>query len=136
MPVSGLDEAMAQSVLFALRQAAGSEEVAKVPVFWLAALELAQIASDKLLRDMEQLERALQYWQGSGKGGGHVIIMFLRRGPVVLFRQLKAALQVDNEVPPPISPTDMIEQRVRWDTVVDHSVMGYHWVMSTLSLCE
>ncbi len=85
LPVAGLDEAKAQSIYFALKRAAASSlEQERIAVEWLAALQLAQVASARILSEMDIIESNLQFWTRRLDAGGrhHFWFNLLRRGPV------------------------------------------------------
>ncbi|GIL79063.1 hypothetical protein Vretifemale_8467 [Volvox reticuliferus] len=82
LPVVGIDAVAAQDILFALRAADSQGRIADV---WLRALQLAQLAHDRLLRDLHDVDRNLSFWQGRVSAGGvwsHGAFMLLSMGPL------------------------------------------------------
>ncbi|EIE20080.1 hypothetical protein COCSUDRAFT_48597 [Coccomyxa subellipsoidea C-169] len=75
LPVGGLSGERASGLLFALRQ---DEFVA---VQWLTSLQLAQIASDRLLHDVDAADGSLSFWSARLKGGAHRSFLLLGQGP-------------------------------------------------------
>uniref|UniRef100_A0A7S0RH57 Uncharacterized protein n=1 Tax=Chlamydomonas leiostraca TaxID=1034604 RepID=A0A7S0RH57_9CHLO len=87
MPVAGLDERTATSIMFALEQSQGSGDAdTQLALQWLAALQCCQALSDRLLQDMGQVEQALGFWHDQLAAGGHSLFMLLGLGPLTFFK--------------------------------------------------
>ncbi|GLC43524.1 hypothetical protein PLESTM_001482700 [Pleodorina starrii] len=83
LPVVGIDAVVAQDILFALR--AVDHQGRGVADDWLRALQCAQLAHDRLLRDLHDVDRNLTFWQRQVSAGGvwsHGAFMLLSRGPM------------------------------------------------------
>ncbi|GIL63763.1 hypothetical protein Vafri_17772 [Volvox africanus] len=94
LPVVGIDVVAAQDILFALRAAdSQGQNVADV---WLRALQLAQLAHDRLLRDLHDVDRNLSFWQSQVSAGGvwsHGAFMLFSRGPVSFAENVAGAVK-------------------------------------------
>jgi hypothetical protein len=77
---------------------------------WLRALQLAQIAFDRLLFDLAQAQRNLSFWRGRLRAGSHGAFMMLARGPSAFVNDALAALGLRAAG---AAAGDQIEQRVR-----------------------
>ena len=82
LPVSGLDESRAQSIYFALQRAAATPGEEHVVYTWIQALQVAQIASGRLLYQLAVVDANLQFWTRRLEKGGHFWFALLRRGPL------------------------------------------------------
>ncbi|CAL8471106.1 g10648 [Coccomyxa elongata] len=81
LPVGGLSGERASGLLFALRQINQTDEDEAIAVQWLTSLQLAQIASDRLLHDVETADSSLQFWSARLKSGAHRSFLLLGQGP-------------------------------------------------------
>ncbi|EIE20084.1 hypothetical protein COCSUDRAFT_57806 [Coccomyxa subellipsoidea C-169] len=81
LPVGGLSGERASGLLFALRQVIERDQDVCVAVQWLTSLQLAQIASDRLLHDVDAADGSLSFWSARLKGGAHRSFLLLGRGP-------------------------------------------------------
>ena len=82
LPVSGLDESRAQSIFFALQRAAATPTEEHVVYTWIQALQVAQIASGRLIHQLAVVDANLQFWTRRLEKGGHFWFALLRRGPL------------------------------------------------------
>ncbi|GFR42687.1 hypothetical protein Agub_g3498, partial [Astrephomene gubernaculifera] len=83
LPVVGLDVVDVQDILFALRAADGHGR--GIAESWLRACQCAQLAHDRILRDLQDVDRNLTFWQRQVAAGGHwshSSFMLLSRGPL------------------------------------------------------
>lgn len=139
LPVAGLDPVTAQSIHYALRHvgdlgdggagaasavsagaaaaaaavdaAASSSAAAETAAAWLAALQLSQVAWDRLLSDLSSALRALGFWRARLRAGSHRSYMLLSRGPALFLADVLAAAGVGE---PSAAAADQIQQRVRF----------------------
>ncbi|BDA45296.1 probable nuclear control of ATPase protein 2 at C-terminar half [Coccomyxa sp. Obi] len=81
LPVGGLSGERASGLLFALRQIIQTDEEEAIAVQWLTSLQLAQIASDRLLHDVETADSSFQFWSARLKSGAHRSFLLLGQGP-------------------------------------------------------
>ncbi|KAK9901282.1 hypothetical protein WJX75_004086 [Coccomyxa subellipsoidea] len=81
LPVGGLSGERASGLLFALRQAIQKDEDEYIAVQWLTSLQLAQIASDRLLHDVDAADGSLRFWSARLKSGAHRSFLLLSQGP-------------------------------------------------------
>ena len=89
LPVGGIDEVAAQHVVSALREH-GDHQVASE---WLRALQLAQIASDRLYCSRTHVLADLRFWQARMSSGRHRAFMLFNQGPVRFAKQLLAIVR-------------------------------------------
>lgn len=82
LPAAGLDEAKAQSIYFALKRAAISPDQERIAIEWLAALQLVQVASSRILAELDTIEANLQFWTRRLNAGRHFWFTLFRRGPI------------------------------------------------------
>ncbi|KAK9812896.1 hypothetical protein WJX72_005387 [[Myrmecia] bisecta] len=111
LPVAGLDESHAHTVLSALRQAARSPEEVELSDLWLATLQLAQIASDRLLRDLKSVDRTLSFWRTRQKQGQHLAFMLLGQGPISFVKDVGRLVSRQHSQRK-LTASDKIERRV------------------------
>ncbi|KAG2434538.1 hypothetical protein HYH02_012205 [Chlamydomonas schloesseri] len=96
LPAGGLDVVTAQDLLYSLRSLEEEASAAagcppqhgrpETPVAdaWLRAVQCAQLAQDRLLSDLHDVERNLGFWQqqvAAGGGWSHATFLLLARGP-------------------------------------------------------
>ncbi|DBA83396.1 hypothetical protein WJX79_000744 [Trebouxia sp. C0005] len=110
-PVAGLDEGRAHAVLYALRQAAMDVQEEHTAELWLVALQLAQVASDRLLRDLHTVEANLEFWQNRLHQGSHLRFMLFGQGPLSFAHDVVSTLERKHKQRM-TSATDKIERRV------------------------
>ncbi|GLI65949.1 hypothetical protein VaNZ11_009630, partial [Volvox africanus] len=94
LPVVGIDVVAAQDILFALR--AADSQGRNVADVWLRALQLAQLAHDRLLRDLHDVDRNLSFWQSQVSAGGvwsHGAFMLFSRGPLSFAEDVAGAVK-------------------------------------------
>lgn len=82
LPVSGLDESRAQSIYFALQRAAATPREEHIVYTWIQALQVAQIASGRVLYQLATVDANLKFWTRRLEKGGHFWFALLRRGPL------------------------------------------------------
>ncbi|KAK9841994.1 hypothetical protein WJX81_003113 [Elliptochloris bilobata] len=92
-PVAGLDAERASCILYALRQAAATEEEVTVVEEWLSALQMAQVTSDRLMHDLNKLEASRRFWAERLAAGQHRAFLLLARGPTSFVREILALLR-------------------------------------------
>ncbi|KAH7618699.1 hypothetical protein Ndes2526B_g05616 [Nannochloris sp. 'desiccata'] len=119
LPVAGLDEAKAQSIYFALKRASTSPDQERVAVEWLAALQLVQVASARILAEMDTIEANLQFWTRRLDEGRHFWFTLFRRGPVEFAKKVaqlvrRGRRQEGNQIPENdlVSDAELVEKRV------------------------
>lgn len=88
LPVSGIDESKAQSIYFALQRAATTPREEQVAASWLHALQVAQVASGRLLAQLSIVDQNLEFWNRRLERGGHFWFALLRRGPVAFAEKM------------------------------------------------
>ena len=81
MPVSGLDDATAQSLHFALHRAASSSEEEEVASAWLRSLQVIQVAHMRVISELVNIERNLRFWSHRMESGSHFWFALFRHGP-------------------------------------------------------
>ncbi|GLC60041.1 hypothetical protein PLESTB_001566900 [Pleodorina starrii] len=99
LPVVGIDAVVAQDILFALR--AVDHQGRGVADDWLRALQCAQLAHDRLLRDLHDVDRNLTFWQRQVSAGGvwsHGAFMLLSRGPMSFAEDVGGAARTGLQV--------------------------------------
>ncbi len=89
LPVGGIDEVAAQNILSALRE----HDRPDVAAEWLRALQLAQIASDRIYVSRHHVLTDLKFWQARMSSGRQHVFMLLKQGPVHFAQQLLALVQ-------------------------------------------
>jgi len=120
LPVAGLDEAKAQSIHFALKRAATSPDQERVAVEWLAALQLVQVASARVLAELNTIEANLQFWTRRLDVGRHFWFTLFRRGPIEFAKKVAQLVRhgrrqqghhqvFENDV---VSDAELVEKRV------------------------
>ena len=82
LPVSGLDENRAQSIYFALQRAAATPREEHIVYTWLQALQVAQVASGRVLAQLALVDANVHFWRKRLARGGHFWFALLHRGPV------------------------------------------------------
>lgn len=93
LPVSGIDESKAQSIYFALQRAAATPREQQVAALWLHALQVAQVASGRLLAQLAMVDQHLEFWNRRLERGGHFWFALLRRGPVAFAEKMVYMMQ-------------------------------------------
>ncbi|CAL5228618.1 g11782 [Coccomyxa viridis] len=112
LPVGGLTPEASSELLFALRQAATTAEDERIVSQWLSALELSQVASDRLLHDISKVDRALGFWAARLKAGQHRSFLLLGQGPTSFLLDILAVVTRKTDRRNHLSATDQIERRV------------------------
>jgi len=87
-PVSGLDEAKAQSIYFALQRASSTQQERAVLVSWMQAVQIAQVASSRLIHQTSIVDANARFWRQRLARGGHFWFALLRRGPAAFAERL------------------------------------------------
>ncbi|KAJ9523957.1 hypothetical protein QJQ45_022396, partial [Haematococcus lacustris] len=121
LPIAGIDEEAAQSILFSIQQSVASTQD-DAAACWLTALQLVQTLQDRLLHDLDLVDRDLGFWTRQLAAGRHGLFMLLGRGPQAFLRDLLhlcalalASLQLHTtHTHPP------------WGTTTDPVMMGGH----------
>ncbi|WIA16343.1 hypothetical protein OEZ85_013041 [Tetradesmus obliquus] len=107
LPVAGLDALSGQSVLYGLRNSLS--EAPETIDAWLHALQLAQVASDRLLAALWDAQRNLKFWRSRLSAGSHGSFMLLERGPVGFVTDLLDAFKLQGSG---VAASDRIEERI------------------------
>ena len=87
-PVSGLDEAKAQGIYFALQRASSSPRERAILVSWMQALQVAQVASGRLIHQTSIVDANARFWRQRLARGGHFWFALLRRGPAAFVERI------------------------------------------------
>lgn len=110
LPAAGMDEAKAQTIYFTLKRAATTVEEDQVADDWLTCLELVNVASIRLLEEMDLIETNLGFWTHRLESGRHFWFTLLRQGPLAFARKLWHIVkrkQVNS-----ITDVELVEKRV------------------------
>lgn len=112
LPVAGLDEAKAQSIYFALKRAAITPEQEAVGLEWLAGLQIVQVASTRILSELDTIEENLNFWTRRLDGGRHFWFTLFCHGPVAFVRRLSHMLGGEPADENTVSDVELVEKRV------------------------
>lgn len=114
IPVAGLEQSKAQSILFTLRRAASSEEEEDVSRDWLIAWQLAYIANSRLLHELDEVQANLKFWDRRVQRGKHFWFMLLQQGPTGFYRRVKQLVSFRRATAavPLLTQAEMVEKRV------------------------
>jgi hypothetical protein len=117
LPVAGLDDGKAQSLHFALRRAAATPEEEATAADWLTALQAVQVASMRLLSELDFVDRNLRFWTRRLESSRHFWFALFRHGPKAFFSRLGTMLRLqgggDQEYQDrPASDAELVEKRV------------------------
>lgn len=110
IPAAGMDEAKAQTIYFTLKRAAGTDEEEEVADDWLTCLEMVNVASIRLLEEMDVIETNLRFWTHRLESGRHFWFTLLRQGPLAFARKLwhlAKRKQINN-----LTDVELVEKRV------------------------
>eukprot|EP00884_Botryococcus_braunii_P010486 jgi/Botrbrau1/19439/Bobra.0338s0061.1 len=107
MPVAGIDEGRASYVLFTLRQVATTPQAKRVATDWLVALQLAQIAFDRLINNLRNVESHLQFWELRMRRGQHLYFLLANTGPAAFVQEVEQRLIRPSD----LSAADQIEEK-------------------------
>lgn len=89
LPVAGLDENKAQTIYYALTQAAAdSPSHTETSQNWLKCLYITQIASSRVFSEIDAVEAHLRFWVHRLRSGNHFWFTLLRQGPLHFVRRL------------------------------------------------
>ncbi|KDD75191.1 hypothetical protein H632_c818p2, partial [Helicosporidium sp. ATCC 50920] len=112
LPVAGLDDGHAQTIVFALRRAATTDEERAIAESWLCALQVTQHAFDRLLWELDDASANLSFWQSRVKRRSHALFVWLQQGPVEFARRLAWALRLLPRPQTDWSDADAVDRRV------------------------
>ena len=87
-----------------------AQDDADLPTEWLSALELVQIASDRLIWDLSRVEKSLEFWSERLRQDQHLRTMLFGQGPVSFAKDVTRIVSRRQSAH---SPSDRIERRVR-----------------------
>jgi hypothetical protein len=113
IPVAGIDGATAEAITYFLRQQAPLHGDASVADLWLCALQLAQVAHDRLMHDLSGSRWSLSFWKQRLSDGSHTKYMLLNNGPLGF---LRTALSAAHLIEPEKDATARISQRIAFLT--------------------
>ena len=74
-------QAKAQGIYFALQRAASTPRERAIVVSWIQALQVAQVASGRLIQQTSVVDANARFWRQRLARGGHFWFALLRRGP-------------------------------------------------------
>ena len=94
IPVAGIDANTAEAIACYLRSLPAPDGEACAADAWLRALQMAQMAHDRLLYDLGVTRRSLAFWQDRLRAGSHALYMLLNVGPISFARSVLASAGV------------------------------------------
>ena len=81
-------QAKAQGIYFALQRAASTPRERAIVVSWIHALQVAQIASGRLIQQTSVVDANARFWRQRLARGGHFWFALLRRGPAAFAERI------------------------------------------------
>lgn len=110
-----------------------AQDDADLPTEWLSALELVQIASDRLIWDLSRVEKSLEFWSERLRQDQHLRTMLFGQGPVSFAKDVTRIVSRRQSAH---SPSDRIERRVTSSIISSLAICLSSHFLPSLPPCQ